>query len=314
MLFSTRLLPILGFLAFVPLRAQAKPLKIGEVTSSSSYPEEKGRTYEGKNVKDQKLSTAWFEGIDGGGLGSWIQLDLGAPQTVSGIRIWNGDWITADLWKRQNRMMDIEVETSDGTKYPFKLKDVMAVETLNFPTTVTTSSIRIRFKSIYRGSTFNDTGISEIQVLDPSPSLTVPIAGYSASSTYPADSDGTYGPENLGDGMIDSLWCENAKTDGTGEWVQFTFTSSHTLQNMIIRNGNTSNLQLFMSGSHASTLTLTYSDGTTQQYPVKASINDQLIPLGGKSTSTVKVTVTGVQKGQDTANTDLCFSEVSFTE
>ena len=83
---------------------------------------------------------------------------------------------------------------------------------------------------------------------------------------------------------------------------------------MIIRNGNTSNLQLFMAGSHASTLTLTFGDGTTQQVPVKASINDQLVPLGGKSTSTVKVAVTGVQKGQDTSNTDLCFSEISFTE
>jgi hypothetical protein len=314
MRFPTPLLPTLALLALASVRADAKPLKIGEVTSSSSYPEEKGRAYEPKNVKDAKLSTAWFEGIDGGGLGSWIELDLGGPQTVSGIRIWNGDWITADLWKRQNRMQDIEVETSDGTKYPFKLKDQMVVETLNFPTTVTTSSIRIRFKSIYRGSTFNDTGISEIQVLDPSPSLTVPVAAYSASSTYPADSDGSYGPENLGDGMIDSLWCENAKTDGAGEWVQFTFPSSHTIQNMIIRNGNTSNLQLFMSGSHASSLTLTFSDGTTQQVPVKASINDQLVPLGGKSTSMVKVTMTGVQKGQDAANTDLCLGELSFTE
>jgi len=314
MRFSMTLFRALALLPILSIPAFAKPLKITEVTSSSSYPEEKGRTYDPKNVKDQKLSTAWFEGVDGGGLGSWIELSLEGPQTVSAVRVWNGDWITADLWKRENRMQDIEIETSDGTKYPFKLKDEMAVETLTFPSAVTTSSVRIRYKTIFRGSTFNDTGISEIQVLDTTPSKNVPVAGYSASSTYPADADGNYGPENLGDGMIDSLWCENAKTDGTGEWVQFTFSSSHALQGMSIRNGNTSSLPLFMSGSHASGVTLTFSDGTTQQIPLKASINDQLVPLGGKSTSTVKVAVTGVQKGQDPSNTDLCFSEISFVE
>jgi hypothetical protein len=314
MRFSTRLLPVLLFLAFVPRPVGAKQLKITDATSSSSYAEEKGRTYDAKNVKDAKLSTAWFEGVDGGGLGSWIQLELGEPQTVSGIRIWNGDWITADLWKRENRMQDIDIETSDGTKYPFKLKDEMVAETLTFPTAVTTSSVKIRFKSIYRGSTFNDTGVSEIQVLDATPSRTVPVAGYSASTTYPADSDGSYIAENLGDGMIDSLWCEAAKTDGSGEWLQFTFASAHALQGMTIRNGNTTNLQLFMDGSHAAAVTLTFSDGTTQQIPLKSSINDQLIPLGGKSTSSVKLTVNGVAKGSDPGNTDLCFSEVSFTE
>jgi hypothetical protein len=314
MRFSTTLLRALTLLPILSLPASAKPLKITDVTASSTYPEEKGRTYEPKNVKDQKLSTSWFEGVDGGGLGSWIELTLEGTQSVSAVRIWNGDWITADLWKRENRMQDIEIETSDGTKYPFKLKDEMAAETLTFPSAVTTSSIRIRYKTIFRGSTFNDTGISEIQVLDNTPSKTVPVSGYTASSTYPADADGDYGPDNLGDGMIDSLWCENAKTDGTGEWVQFTFGSSHTLQGMSIRNGNTSSLPLFMSGSHATGVTLTFSDGTTQQIPLKSSINDQLVPLGGKSTSSVKVTVTGVSKGQDTSNTDLCFSEISFTE
>ncbi len=312
--FSTRFLSVLSLLSFAALEADARTLKISATSSSSTYPEEKGVNYDPKNVKDAKLSTAWFEGEDGGGLGSWIQLDLDGPQQVSGVKIWNGYWLTADLWKRNNRMKDIDVETSDGQKFPFTLKDEMTVETLRFPTTVTTSSIKIRFKSIHKGSTFNDTAVSEVQVLDPTPAMTVPVAGYTASSTYPADADGIYVADNLGDGMIDSLWCENAKTDGTGEWVQFTFASSHALQAMTIRNGNTTNLQLFMSGSHAAGVTLAFSDGTTQQIPLKASINDQLIPLGGKSTSTVKLTVTGVQKGQDPGNTDLCFSEISFTE
>src|SRR5678815_1739232 len=118
MRFSTTLLRALALLPILSIQASAKPLKITDVTASSTYPEEKGRTYEPKNVKDQKLSTAWFEGVDGGGLGAWIELTLEGTQTVSAVRIWNGDWITADLWKRENRMQDIEIQTSDGTKYP----------------------------------------------------------------------------------------------------------------------------------------------------------------------------------------------------
>jgi hypothetical protein len=301
-------------LAVFTLPAEAKTLKVSEATASSSYPEEKGVNYDPKNVKDQKLSTAWFEGEDGGGLGSWIQLDLDGPQPVSELKIWNGYWLTEDLWKRNNRMQAIEVELSDGSKHAFTLKDAMEPETVRLPKTITTSSVKVRFKSIYKGSTYNDTAVSEIQVLDGSAAKAVPVQAYKASTTYPADQDGSYDAQNLGDGMIDSLWCEGSKGDGTGESVAFDFGGSRTLQSMTVRNGNTSSFQLYMAGSRAATLTLAFSDGTTKQVPLKSTVGDQLIPLGGKTTSSVKATVTAISKGSDTTNNDLCMSELTFSE
>ena len=303
MRFSMTLLRALALLPILSIPAFAKPLKITEVTASSTYPEEKGRTYEPKNVKDQKLSTSWFEGVDGGGLGSSIELTLEGTQSVSAVRIWNGDWITADLWKRENRMQDIEIETSDGTKYPFKLKDEMAMETLTFPSAVTTSSIKIRYKTIYRGSTFNDTGISEIRcsTTHRRRRCRCPPTRHRARTRRTPTATTVPKPRRRHDRLALVREREDRRHGRVGAvHVQLV---AHVAGHVDPERQHVE-LPLFMSGSHATGVTLTFSDGTTQQIPLKSSINNQLVPLGGKSTSSVKVAVTGVSKGQDTSNSD----------
>ena len=290
--------------------AMAGQVKPAGVEASSYLVSDKGEAYEGKGVADGKLDNGWLEGDDSSGLGSWVKLDLGGEKTVTGLKIWNGYWITHDFWTRHNRAKEIEVEFSDGSKETFTLADEMKPDQVRFKSPKATSSVKVKFKSVYRGSTFNDTGFSEIQVMDNSPSPYVVPAGYAPSSML-EDGSTKYPPEQLADGLVDSLWCEgNAEGDGTGESIVFDFGQSVQISKLQMRNGSAGSFKAFMASNRAKAGTLTFSDGSSVDIPIKTSMMEQTIPFATKSTSKVTLTITEVVKGS--SYNDLCIAEARF--
>jgi len=288
--------------------ADAANLKITDATASSSEAENEGVSYEPKHLKDSKRSTVWVEGQSGSGLGSWIQLDLDGTQSVAGIRLWNGVWYTRDFWERHNRVKEIEVEFSDGSRQKFTLKDEMLPEEIRFDSPVSTSFVKIKIKGIYGGSTFNDTGISEVQVFDGTASDNIQAASYDASTTYPADVDGSYDPAMMQDTLLDTMWCEGDEGDGNGQWVQMDLGGNHNISTLVIRNGNAYSFSQSMKSNRAIGATLTFSDGGTENITLKASALEQKIAIGSHNTSSVRLTVTDVKAG--TEFNDLCISEM----
>ena len=295
------------FLMGAAMAGQVKP---AGVEASSYLVSDKGEAYEGKGVTDGKLDNGWLEGDDSSGLGSWVKLDLGGEKTVTGLKIWNGYWISHDFWTRHNRAKEIEVEFSDGSKETFTLADEMKPDQVRFKTPKATTSVKVKFKSVYRGSTFNDTGFSEIQVMDNSPSPFVVPATYTPSSVL-QDGSTQYPPEQLADGLIDSLWCEgNADGDGTGESVVFDFGQSVQVSKLQMRNGSAGSFKDFMATNRAKAAKLTFSDGSSVDVPVKTSMMEQTIPFPTKNTSQVTLTITEIVKGS--SYNDLCIAEARF--
>jgi len=293
--------------------AQAAVLKPSGVSASSSHSETEGVNYEEKNLTDSKQSTVWVEGDSGSGLGAWVQIDLPEETEVESFRIWNGNWYTHDFWQRHNRVKELEVEASDGTKYTFNLADEMAPETVEFAKPVKTSFLRFKIKGIHKGSTFNDTCLSEIQLLDAAPEAFVPVSSFTASSTYPPDGDGSYEPKQMADHLLDSMWCEASEEgDGTGEWVEFQFESSTSISKVQMNNGNAYSFKYNMKANRAKAMTLTFSDGSSEQVSVKPSMMKQVVSFSPRTTSKVRVTFDEIMKG--TEYNDLCMSEMVFLE
>ena len=103
------------------------------VTASSSLPTTEGVSYAPQNLTDGKQSNVWCEGdTSGSGLGTTITLNLSGEQLVSGIKIWNGNWYSQDFWERHNRVNNLEVAFSDGSKESFSLKDEKVAEVITF--------------------------------------------------------------------------------------------------------------------------------------------------------------------------------------
>ncbi|MCB9779181.1 MAG: discoidin domain-containing protein, partial [Alphaproteobacteria bacterium] len=268
--------------------ASAAPLTVGNVTASSTYPAQDGVKYEAKQLVDQKQSLAWFEGDDGSGLGAWVELSLEGNPTITGFKIWNGYQLTWDMFQRNNRVKDLEVEVG-GKEFTFVLEDTFGPQEIRLPEKVAASTMKFRIKGIHNGSTFNDTAISEIMPFDDSPSGFVTPTASKSSSAYPDDSDGTYGTDNVMDGMKDTMWCEGSKDgDGTGEWIEFDLGGSTKVSAILFNNGNAGGFSSFMNANSATKATVSFSDGSSQQIELKPSMMDQTVSIGPKTTSKVR--------------------------
>src|SRR5262245_48616610 len=149
------------------LPAGAAQVQIASVTAKSSY-SQGGTTYSANNVKDKK-SKPWFEGDPGNGVGSWVEVDLGGTKNVTKIGMFAGDWTNGDNWKKANRPKEVEIKWSDGTTAIWSLEDAWKMQVFTPPQPKSTSSIRFKVNTLYNGTAFPDTAISEILVWDDSP-------------------------------------------------------------------------------------------------------------------------------------------------
>lgn len=288
-------------------------MKIVSVTASGTKPNDDTGKYDPKFVSDGKQQSYWVEGGEGSGLGSWVQLNFEGPTNVAALQLWNGSWYSHDFWQRHSRLKEVELEFSDGTKEKMSLTDEKVMERIDLPKTVKAEWVKVKIKSVYSGNTFNDTGISEVQVLDDQPSSHVSVSAWRSSSEYPEDADGNYKAINVQDGLADSVWCEGDDGDGVGQWIEADFGSSKSVSKLSWINGNAASFALFMKGNRTSDLTLTFSDGSTEKLSaVKSSIKKTEVTFPAHTTSSVRITFDGIAKGKEF--NDLCVSEAYFHE
>ena len=299
--------------ALVASPAQAAQIKLAGVMASSFYPDTEGVSYAASNIKDGKVSTVWVEGEDGSGLGSWLELDLGGSQTVTHIKLWSGNWYSWDFWNRHNRPKEIELTFSDESTQKFTLKDEKIPEEIRFDKPITTSSIKLKIKGIYRGTTFNDTCVSEVAVFNDQPEAFHTVAGTVDSGHLPEDADGTYDVSNTWDMLNDTMWCENQKDgDGTGAWVEYRFGQTVRVGKLLLLNGNAYDSTFWRKSNRVTNLTLTFSDGSTEALEVKDFLMLQTLRFAARDTQSVRITFDAVKVG--TEYNDLCLSEARFAE
>lgn len=142
---------------------------ISSVSASShleEYYESTGHLYHvPENTIDGSYRTAWVENADGDGIGEWIKLSFDRTYTINGIEISNGYKKSADLYAKNNRPRQVRLHFSDGSYQDYDLTDTFeGAQRLTFPEPVTTNSIMIELLSVYPGTKYQDTCITELQV------------------------------------------------------------------------------------------------------------------------------------------------------
>jgi hypothetical protein len=286
--------------------ALAGRLQVASAEASSIYTGE--GSYTPAKVHDGKQASSWVEGDEGSGMGAWILLNLAAEQTVTGVRIWGGDWYNATSWDRANRPKELEISFADGSKQTVTLRDEMVAQSFTLDKPVKTNSVRVKIKSVYAGSTWLDTGISEVQLFDGGAMPTV-----TASSVLPADGDGNYDAQNVVDGLADSMWCEADKAgDGTGQSLTFDLGGSRKVGTLDVISGIGSSFLLWQKANRASRVKLTFSNGSSVEVDLKDSSRSQAVTFPPVETSKVTMTFVGVVAGKE--YNDLCISEAVFRE
>lgn len=293
----------------LPGIALAGRVPVAKVEASSFYTEQ--GSYLPEKTVDGKQATSWVEGENGSGLGEWIELQLEGETKLTGIKLWAGDWSSYEYWQRANRPKELELKFSDDSIETITLKDEKIAQV--FPLDKTTTSVKIKIKSTYSGSTWLDTGIAEVQLMGEGAGVSVDPTGFASSSNAPEDGDGNYLPANASDGLADSMWCEgNADSDGTGEWIEFTFPQPTAMSKLSLINGMGSGLGLWMKANRATAATLSFDGGAAKEIELQNTIRDQTVEFAPVTATKVRLTFTGVIKGRE--YNDLCVSEARFSE
>lgn len=295
---------------FAVSTAHASRLTPSGAEASSTYPPEGNESYEPAKIMDGKVGTSWVEGADGTGLGEWVRLNFESERTLTKVKIWGGMWFSHDYWTRANRPKDIEVRFSDGTTQSFTMANEMVAQEFTFSAPQATTSLEVRIRSAHGGTTWLDTAISEIQAFDAEAGEEAVAQSITASSELPADGDGNYSPTNVQDGIADTMWCEGTDGDGNGEWLEFNFGGEQSISKLHLISGIGSSMRLWMAANRATTGTLTFSDGSSEDVTIRPSFLPQEVTFAPRTATSAKLSVTGVTAGRE--YNDLCISEARF--
>ena len=111
---------------------------------------------------DGDLSTAWVESADGSGEGEAFTLKLNGTYKVSGFTIYAGYQKNEDIYAKNSRPEKMTVMFSDGTRQDVELADINGPQKITFGAAVNTSSMRFIIQSVYPGTKYQDTAVSEI--------------------------------------------------------------------------------------------------------------------------------------------------------
>lgn len=130
-------------------------------------------SYEVGNLIDRDLLTAWVEGVDGPGIGQWVDVTLketvppgDAPWFRSTFLVANGYVNTEALWKKNARVKTMTVLVGEQELATVHLLDSRTVQWFHLPEIPGLRqhdvTVRFRIDSVYPGTKHEDTCLSQL--------------------------------------------------------------------------------------------------------------------------------------------------------
>ncbi len=110
---------------------------------------------------DGNTTTSWQEGVNGNGEGEYLEFRLSGESKIRAITVNMGNWRDQSNYNQNGRPRDITVWL-DSTSFSVTIPDGMTQYCIEFTSAVTASKVKIRIDSVYKGTNWEDTCISEI--------------------------------------------------------------------------------------------------------------------------------------------------------
>jgi hypothetical protein len=94
------------------------------IKTSSSLKSQNGNTYKSKNIHDLNYKNAWVEGVDGNGIGEFIEYTFsGESPRITDIFIVNGYVKNEQVWKNNARVKKLKLYINNQAYAILNLKD-----------------------------------------------------------------------------------------------------------------------------------------------------------------------------------------------
>ena len=147
-------------------------------SASSELTESSGLVHNASRVGDRNYTTAWCEGVADDGIGQWVELRSPCnSETFRVIGVVPGYQKTSDTFFKNNRVrlaaFSVSIATSGASAVPVwsgtvEFSDAEQIQWFEFPAVECRDNseavVRLQVQSVYPGSKYRDTCVSEIQV------------------------------------------------------------------------------------------------------------------------------------------------------
>ncbi|MFK5979272.1 MAG: caspase family protein [Rhizobiaceae bacterium] len=138
--------------------------QMGRLCASSILSPQSGNRYGSSNLSDNRMNTAWVEGVKGDGIGETLLLSFFSPTDVNEILLANGYNKTRDIYRKNGRVREFTVRSSVGFEQTVKLQDTGEWQVLNLPPLGKVTWVSLSISKVYRGSKYRDTAVSELRI------------------------------------------------------------------------------------------------------------------------------------------------------
>ena len=139
------------------------PIKI---TASSRLASQGANNYNEKNLHDFHANTPWVEGVQGYGIGEWVEYTFKAQNPrITTIIILNGYNKSESAWKNNSRVKKLKLYIKGKPIAILNLEDTRCTQFFEIdPVTDANKEWTMRFEivDVYKGDKWDDTAISEI--------------------------------------------------------------------------------------------------------------------------------------------------------
>jgi hypothetical protein len=131
---------------------------------SSALPPAHGNSYGARNLLDANDNTAWVEGNGGQGAGDFVVVEFDAPRVVRGLTLRNGYAKNPDIFGKNSRIKDVELNFSTGDSLQATLTDQTGEQRINLSRSVKAKWVQLIIRSVYPGWKYSDTALNELRV------------------------------------------------------------------------------------------------------------------------------------------------------
>lgn len=128
----------------------------------SSAKLEDNRLYGVQNIIDRDSKTAWVPESQKSGIGEWIELSFDDAVQINSLVLTNGYAKSEEAFKNNNRIKNATLVFSDGSKQAVLLKDTMEPQKISINRNSRT--VRLIIDSVYKGTKYDDTCLSEMDI------------------------------------------------------------------------------------------------------------------------------------------------------
>lgn len=134
------------------------------VSGSSSHLKSQGQfSYNQNKVSDFSVRTAWIEGVEGDGIGEWVEFTVGRATPITEVYIVNGYAKSQKAFQNNSRVKQLKIYENGKPYAILNLKDCRSIQVFKLGTSKgLCGKIRFEIMDVYKGDLYEDTAISEI--------------------------------------------------------------------------------------------------------------------------------------------------------